>query len=283
MSNELLVARMRAFKFSEMNLSFKDDESYLPASKQIKGLHAPLWIRVSGGFSALIVLAGVPILFPRVRLMDWVLNNYGLCFTIWVIAICALIAAMAIESKFTDRRWLLFAKANDLELVKPGSDLPGNLKTNTGVSLGFSLNTSVGKNVTFGTCSGWFDVESKWPVGGYSADESFESILFLRVKLPAFAGPIKYFGPRRPVDFGDLPPMSDKAQISLTSLAARYSVVIGQGSIVVSHAKSSGISVTDSLEYTDLSLDSRWLLFSKLISGKLSDVVEGVPNGQLVA
>jgi hypothetical protein len=275
-SNAEIAERMRAFKFAEMNLSFKDDEINLPASKQIKRLHSPLWVRVIGGLTGLVSLLGIPLLFPRGQVLDWVWKQYGLFIGIWILAICIAVTALAIEGRYTDRRWQLFANANELEVLKYGVSLPGDLRTNRGTSLGFRLNTFAGRNVSFGICDGWFDKESKWPVGGYSAGESVESILFVRVELPTFSGPSRYFGPRRPLEFSSLPAMSEKAEIALTSLAARYSVVVGQGSIIVSHAKSSGVSVTESLEYIDLSLDSLWMLFSKLISGKLADIVEGV-------
>jgi hypothetical protein len=277
-SNSEIAAAMRGLKFSNMKLGFIGDETSLNYKEQNSTIHAPGWLRASIGLVGAIFFLVMFILFPRSgEPPQEVQDYYWLIMIGWIMLGVLGIYLMVARDKYTQRRWKLFAKANGLEVLETDEEkFPGNLRKDGSVFQAFTIASKPGRHVWFGIVHGWFDPDHKKPVGsGYSAPD-FENLLFTRVNFDSFNGPISHFGPNRPVERYEVPEMTDAAFQALNALASKYAVVLGGGAFVVSHAAEVSMAVSASMEYTDLSMESRWHIMAELISGKMADVVEGL-------
>ena len=277
-NNSEIAAAMRSLKFSNLKLGFIGDETSLNYSEQNSTIHAPGWLRASMGLVGVVFMLVFFLLFPRSgELIQEVQDYYWLIMIGWILLGVLGVYLMLARDKYTERRWKLFAKANGLEeLVTNEEKFPGNLRKNGHVYQAFRIASKPGRHVWFGIVHGWFDPDHKKPVGsGYSAPD-FENLLFTRVNSSAFNGPVVLYGPNHPVARYEVPEMTDAAFQALNSLANKYAVVIGGGAFVVSHAAEVSMAVSASMEYTDLSMESRWRIMAELISGKMADVVEGL-------
>ncbi|MEY4276456.1 MAG: hypothetical protein RIS26_919 [Actinomycetota bacterium] len=277
-SNSEIAAAMRGLKFSNMKLGFIGDETSLNYREQNSTIHAPGWLRASIGLVGVIFFLVTFILFPRSgEPPQEVQDYYWLIMIGWIMLGVLGIYLMVARDKYTQRRWKLFAKANGLEVLETDEEkFPGNLRKDGSVFQAFTIASKPGRHVWFGIVHGWFDPDHKKPVGsGYSAPD-FENLLFTRVNSDSFNGPTSHFGPNRPVERYEVPEMTDAAFQALNALASKYAVVLGGGAFVVSHAAEVSMAVSASMEYTDLSMESRWHIMAELISGKMADVVEGL-------
>lgn len=277
MAKSALVQAMRSFRFENIDLAitYGDSDATDPDSKKQRKQNVLARTFAYSGVAGTLVCLVLMVNAPGV-LLEKVFFGHGIILAFLILSLGAMVfGAKAWEIEET-RRWNRFAEANKLEVIGYGTPIPGDLRSGRLVTQGFRPLDPVTKPISFGVCHAWFDFDSKWPVGAPNAADSFEEIMFIQISLPELESYDVYMNPKRNPDFMNLPTLSETGKVALMSLSAKYAVYIGKGSIVLSHSPSRAVPVTASMEYTDLSLPSRWSIINQLIRGDLANLVEGI-------
>jgi hypothetical protein len=281
-----MAEAMRGFTFEKFDLNLLVDESHVEKKFRDPKLYAAKWQIVFSYTLTFVLCIWVFLVsggrfnwayssIPDSQPLIWIYYNHPLAWAIaGALTICAFYSWKRIF-KFTENRWAKIAQLNNLTRIKYGKPLmPGSIvRDASGYINAFKLNGPL-SNVSFGVVSGWWDIYTKPKVTGGQASILCEQ-LFVRVELPEVSGPTKVFNPNHAWKREELPELSDSAFKAVKRLASLYSVVIGEGQILIAVAGGTKNSPAESLE-GDLDTPNGWKLCSSLISNELATVVEGL-------
>ena len=278
-SNAEIAEAMRAFSKTPVNFGFWGEVKLPKNDKTAQLVNQPWWSKAITGVVGILAAILFLILVPkRGEVMEPFRSNLMIWWPVLIGFVGILLYQASVAMKFAKRRESLFCKANGFKEIEMGSQINGDLrKKGEGIQVGYTLDSFAGQNISFGSVHGWFDKDHKAPkhYSQYSATEE-ECLLFAAVDARGLGQELAYFSPDRPVIRDQVPVMTDQAFQALSELARKYSVVIGEGSIVISGAGGSLNSATETFQFADMNDQSKWRLLQRIIGGKFADVVEGI-------
>jgi len=279
-----LVAQMRGFDSSNLNLDLQRDEKVAPLREQDARLYASRQLRYSTVGAQWVGIGLIVIAAYMARSSKYVYITVldapsTAAFFVGLLLVGAYFLLRQRVNRYTNLRLQALAETNNLIRIDEDTELPGDItRDGKGTKIAYGLTPPFGEDVqiAFGSLTGWWDPNTKPPrvTGRYNRHKLLPQ-KFVYIAVPGFTQDQVLCSPNLPTDRDALPAMTAAAFEALSDLLSRYAVALGSGAIIVTPAGGKLNPSGESLDGDFTSIDD-WHTVSNIISGKLATVVEGL-------